>query len=174
MTLRRLELDYIAAPRRKRWLGYALLAVSLVVAADLVLRYRDAQIELDRTETAKGLLSTERGAPKAIPKQRLDEQVKNAEAVVRQLTLPWAAIIHTIEEVATDDVAILQLQPEAQQRLLRITAEARDQESMLAEVRRRAGAKTLFNVHLVNHRVQLDDPQRPIQFSVQARFGAAP
>lgn len=174
MTLRRLELDYIAPPRRKRWLGYALLAVSLVVAADLVLRYRDARIELDRSETANGLLSTERGAPKAIPKQRLDEQVKNAEAVVRQLTLPWAAIIHTIEEAAADDVAILQLQPEAQQRLLRITAEARDQQSMLAYVRRLAGAKRLFNVHLVNHRVQLDDPQRPIQFSVQARFEAAP
>ena len=174
MTLRRLELDYIAAPRRKRWLGYALLAVSLVVAADLVLRYRDAQIELDRSETAKGLLSTGRGAPKAVPRQRLDEQVKNAEAVVRQLTLPWAAIIHTIEEAAADDVAILQLQPEAQQRLLRITAEARDQASMLEYVRRLAGAKTLFNVYLVNHRVQLDDPRRPIQFSVQARFEAAP
>ncbi|OGA53577.1 MAG: hypothetical protein A3F74_27225 [Betaproteobacteria bacterium RIFCSPLOWO2_12_FULL_62_58] len=174
MTIRRLELDYIAAPRRKRWLGYALLAVSLVVAADLVLRYRDARIELDRSETANGLLSTERGAPKAIPKQRLDEQVKNAESVVRQLTLPWAAIVHTIEEAAADDVAILQLQPEAQQRLLRITAEARDQQSMLAYVRRLAGAKRLFNVHLVNHRVQLDDPQRPIQFSVQARFEAAP
>lgn len=174
MTLRRLELDYIAAPHRPRWLGYALLAVSLVVAADLVLRYREVQLELERADTAIGLLHAGRQAPKAVPKERLDEQIKNAEAAVRQLTLPWATLIHALEEVATPDVAILQLQPDAQQRLLRVTAEARHQEAMFEYLRRLAGAKTLFNVHLVSHQVQLDHPQRPIQFSVQAGFRITP
>jgi len=137
-------------------------------------RFRDAQTEVERVEAAKGLVSTEREAPKAAPKERLDEQIKNAEAVVRQLTLPWAMLIQTLEEAATRDVAILQLQPEAQQRLLRVMAEARTQEAMLEYLRRLAGTQTFSNVHLVNHQVQLDDPQRPIQFSVQATFKGAP
>ena len=174
MTLRRLELDFIASPRRQRWLGIALLAVSLLVAADLITRFRDARIELDHIDATKGLLNVERQTVKPVPKERLDNQIRQAESVVRQLTLPWATLILTLEQAATADVAILQLQPEAQQRLLRVTAEARNQEAMFEYLRRLAEAQTLANVHLVNHQVQLDDPQRPIQFSVHATFKGAP
>lgn len=174
MRLPRLQIDYIVTPRRPRWLGYALLAVALAIAGDLVVRYQAMQLELKRVETAKDLLSTERRAPQPIPKGRLDEQVKNAEAVVRQLALPWALLIQTLEEAAIKEVAILQLQPEAQQRLLKITAEARTNETMLEYLRRLAAAKTLSEVHLLSHQVQTEDPQRPIQFAVQARFKATP
>jgi len=174
MKPRPLELDYIAAPRRSRWLGYVLLAVSLLVAGELFVRYRNAQLELQGIEATKSLLTTEPRAPKAIPKERLDEQIKNAQSVVRQLALPWATLINTLEEAATNDVAVLQLQPEAQQRLLRVTAEARHQDAMLEYLRQLANAKALANVHLLNHQVQLEDPQRPIQFSVQARFRGTP
>src|SRR6059036_3891169 len=66
------------------------------------------------------------------------------------------------------DVAILQLQPDAEQRLLRLTAEARDREAMFEYLRRLGGAQGLADVHLVSHQVQREDPQRPIQFAVQA------
>jgi Tfp pilus assembly protein PilN len=88
--------------------------------------------------------------------------------VVRQLTLPWAALIGTIEQAASRDVAILQLQPDAEQRLLRLTAEARDREAMFEYLRRLGSAQGLAEVHLVSHQVQREDPQRPIQFAVQA------
>jgi hypothetical protein len=133
-------------------------------------REHKARLELQRIETARGLLPAGPRTPKTIPKERLDEQFRNAETVVRQLTLPWASLFHTLEEAASGDVAILQLQPEAQQRLLRATAEARDQEAMFEYLRRLAAARMLANVHLVSHQVQIEDPQRPIQFSVQARF----
>ncbi|MBI5908641.1 MAG: hypothetical protein HY848_01600 [Betaproteobacteria bacterium] len=174
MTRRRLQLDFIAPPRRPRWLGYALLAVSLVIAADLVVRYTEARLGLERIEAGRDLLNVERRQPPPIPREKLDEQIKNVELIVRQLALPWATLIHTLEDAATKDVAILQLQPDAQQRLLRVTAEARHQEAMLEYLRQLAGAKALLNVHLVSHQVQLDDPQRPIQFSVQASFTGAP
>lgn len=174
MKLRRLQLDFIAPPRRPRWLGYALLAVSLVIAGDLVVRYREARLGLERIEAGKDILNVERRQPRPIPREKLDEQIKNVELIVRQLALPWATLIHTLEDAATKDVAILQLQPDAQQRLLRVTAEARHQEAMLEYLRQLAGAKALLNVHLVSHQVQFDDPQRPIQFSVQASFTGAP
>ena len=148
--------------------------VALAIAGDLVVRYRAVQLDLERAETATGLLSAGRRAPQAIPKERLDEQAKNAETVVRQLSLPWALLVYALEQAATRDVAILQLQPDAQQRLLRITAEARDKEAMLEYLRRLMAAKAFFNVHLVNHQVQIQDPQRPIQFSVQTSFRVTP
>lgn len=174
MKLRRLQFDFVAPPRRPRWLGYALLAVSLVIAADLVVRHREARIGLERIEAGKDLLNVERRQPRPIPRERLDEQIKNVELIVRQLALPWATLIRTLEDAATKDVAILQLQPDAQQRLLRVTAETRNQEALLEYLRQLASAKALLNVHLVSHQVQFDDPQRPIQFSVQASFTSAP
>jgi len=143
------------------------LTVSLALAAWLSERYLDARVEVARLETQSGLVPPERPA-KPIPRERIEEEARNAEAVVRQLTLPWAALIGTIEQAATREVAILQLQPDAETRLLRLTAETRHREAMFDFVRRLGAAQGLADVHLVSHQVQREDPQRPVQFSIQA------
>jgi hypothetical protein len=174
MTPARLELDYIAPRRRSLWLGVLVLAVSLCVAAAMFLRYREVRLELARMETASGLMSVERRPPRVMPKERLDQELKSAESVIRQLSLPWAALVETIEGAAMPDVAILQLQPEAQLRRLRIMAEARHREAMFRYLRRLSADGTLSDVHMVSHQVQFDDPQRPIQFAVQATMRGSP
>jgi len=172
--MKRLELDFVAPPHRSPWPGVLLLAVSLALAGALGMYYHDVRVELERLETAGGLVSAERRPQRAIPRERVEEEAKYAETVVRQLTLPWASLVGTIEEAATKDVAILQLQPDAQQRLLRLTAEARHQEAMLEYLRRLVSAGALADVHVVSHQVQHGDPQRPIQFAVQASFRGVP
>jgi hypothetical protein len=127
------------------------LAVSLAVAGGMLARYRDAQREVVRLETESGLIAPDRRPARAVSRERLEEEAKLAESVVRQLTLPWGALISTIEQAASRDVAILQLQPDAEQHL-----------------RRLGSAQGLAEVHLVSHQVQREDPQRPIQFAVQA------
>jgi len=169
MTPRRLELDYVAAPRRAQWIGISVLAVALVVAGDMVFRYRDAHRDLAALDAAQGLLSTER-RPRAASKERLDDEAKTIDAAVRQLTLPWVQMIEAVESASTSDVALLQMQPEAQQRTLRLTAAAKNREAMLKYVRRLGESRALSAVHLVNHQVQVEDPSRPIQFGVQASF----
>jgi hypothetical protein len=143
------------------------LAIALAVAAGLAARYRDAQVEVARLEAASGLIAPDRPV-RQIPKEKLEEEARSAEAVVRQLTLPWASLIGTIEQAATREVAILQLQPDAESRVLRLTAETRQREAMFEFLRRLGAARGLADVHLVSHQVQRDEPQRPIQFSVQA------
>ena len=174
MKPRRLELDNLAPPRHPRWPGYALLVVSLIVAGEMTQRYRDAQQDIERQAAAQGLLVAKRPAASRVPKQKIDEQVKEVEAVMRQLTLPWGSLIETVESAGTQDVAILQLQPEAQQRVLRITAEARTQDAMVDYLKRLTQARGFNEVHLLNHQVQQDDPQRPVQFAAQASFRGMP
>jgi Tfp pilus assembly protein PilN len=122
-----------------------------------------------RLETQNGLIAPERPA-KPIPREKIEEEARNAEAVVRQLTLPWASLIGTIEQAATREVAILQLQPDADTRLLRLTAETRQRDAMFDFVRRLAASPGLAEVHLVSHQVQREDPQQPVQFSIQANI----
>ena len=90
--------------------------------------------------------------------------MKQAETVVRQLTLPWADIIRAIEAASMRNVGVLNMQPDAQHRVLKLTAEAKSREAMLEYVRRIAQTKGLSNVYIVNHQVRAEDPSRTIQF----------
>jgi Tfp pilus assembly protein PilN len=174
MTMRRLELDYVAPPPAPRALGMAVLAIALATAGMLVERYREVRSELERIETAQRLLGRDQTAARPTPRARLDEEAKSVEAVLRQLALPWGAIIETVEGATTGDVAILQLQPDAQQRQLRLGAEARTRQAMLEYLKRLSSAKGLAEVHVVSHQVQTEDPNRPVQFTVQALLKDAP
>jgi Tfp pilus assembly protein PilN len=170
MTPRRLELDYVAAPSAPRWIGALVLILALAVAGTLVQRYRDVQSQLASLDAAQGLLATDRGPQRAIPKERLEQEAKIIDAAVRQLTLPWAQMIEAVEGASSSDVVVLQLQPEAQQRTLRLTAEAKNGDAMLRYVRRLGDNRVLSAVYLASHQVQVEDPSHPIQFSVQASF----
>jgi Tfp pilus assembly protein PilN len=90
--------------------------------------------------------------------------------VVRELALPWASLVQAIEQASTRQVALLQLQPDAEKRIVKLTAEARSREAMFDYMRRLGAANGLADVHIVSHQVQREDPQHPIQFSVQASF----
>jgi hypothetical protein len=164
----RLELDYVAPPRRARWPGAVLLALSVVVAGGVVERYRDARAELAAVEAAEGLVNLDRTSTKAIPRARLDEETKMVNEVVRQLGLPWARMIAAVEKASTGEVVVMQMQPDAQQRLLRLTAEAKNRQAMLQYVRRLGGDPALADVYLLRDEVRTEQPGRPIQFTVQA------
>jgi hypothetical protein len=161
----RLELDHVAPRRRLRWPGLVLLALSLAVAGDLASRYRDTVTALENVPAAAA--PQPRVAP---PAKANDAEDKVARAAVRQLALPWAMLIRALEDSATPDVALLQVQPEAQQQVLRVSAEARDAGAMFKYLRGLAGAKGLSEIHLVTHEVAQDDPQRPVRFAAQASF----
>jgi hypothetical protein len=149
------------------------LVLALALAAVLAERYRAASLELARLDAAAGLLGAPRAALTPVPRERLDESLRNAEGVARQLALPWASLVHAIERAATRDVALLQLQPDADKGALRLTAEARDAAAMFGYVRRLVAAKDVTEVHLVSHQVQRENPRRPVQFSVQASLRSA-
>lgn len=168
MSVRPLELDYLAPARRARWPGIVLLGVSLALTGHLLVRYAEARQQLVRLEAATGLLSPLRGAGTPLPRERLESEAKAADAVVRELSVPWAKLIGALEQASARDIALLQLEPHADQRRLRLTAEATDRRAMFAYLGRLEAAPALAEVHLVSHEVQNDDPRRPIRFSLQA------
>jgi len=164
-----LELDLVAPPRRAHWIGWLVLGVSLLIASQMFLRLRDARDQIARLDAVQSLVGDARPA-RALPRDKLEEQLRDAQAVLRQLALPWGQLIESLESAAMPDVAVLQVQPDAQTRVLRVTAEAKGEETMFRYLRRLAAAEGFSDVHLVSHQVREDDPRRPLQFSVQASF----
>lgn len=167
MRLRRLELDYLA-PRRRPWLGVAILAAAVALAGHLVLRYRGVQLERTALVARLALLETGQRAVRPASAARAAQESRDVEAVLRQLALPWPQVIESIEATADPEVALLQLQPEPERRLLRLTAEAGTPEAMLGFVHRLGESRSLSDAHLVSHQLTRDRPARPIQFVAQA------
>jgi len=173
MTPLPLELDYVSAPRRLPWPGLAVLAVALVTAVALAWHYRDVQGKLAFLQASLGLQGAAR-PPRQENTARLESEERQLGLVVRQLTLPWAQMVDALERASGGDVAMLQLQPDVQQRVLRVTAEAKDTQAMIDYLRRLGESKAFTDVHLVSHRIQADEPTHPVQFVAQGLFGAAP
>jgi len=171
----RLQLDFVAPAGRSRLAGSTVLILSLVLAGGLVFKYRETQQRLQQLAAAEALLS-EAGPARAqegkAQRARLDEQMKSAQATVRQLALPWPQLIDSLERAALKEVAVLDIQPDAQSRVVRVTASATQERAMLAYLRRLGNG--FAEVHLLSHQVREDEPQRPIQFAVQARFRDSP
>jgi hypothetical protein len=166
----RLELDHVAPRRRTRWPGFALLGLSLAVAAALAMRYQETTERLAQVPVKTFSAPPARTAPA----RTNDAEERIARAAMRQLALPWAGLIRALEDAAVPDVALLQVQPEAQQQVLRVSAEARNAAAMFRYLRGLAEAKGLAEVHLVSHEVAQDDPQHPVRFAAQASFRAMP
>ncbi|MDN4059306.1 PilN domain-containing protein [Massilia sp. YIM B02769] len=184
--MKRVRLDF-ARPGVRRALFLAppgvwgpLFAALVVCGVALVhaLDYREAREEVDALQSA---LRARAGAPPMQPAaQRAgrtntpvsEQQATAVNAAVMQLNLPWRALHDAVREATPATVALLALEPDARKRVLRITAEARSSDDMIAYVEQLQTQKWFGAVTLVRHEIGEQDPSRPIRFQVDAQWGA--
>lgn len=152
------------------WVGLVLCALALAHALD----YREAREEVDAQLAA---LAARDARPQAAPVQARAPKIGAAQAAavnaaIMQLNLPWRALHDAVRGATPPSVALLALEPDSRKRVLRITAEAKDSDDMLAYVEALAREEWFGAVTLVRHEVQEQDPNRPLRFQVDAGWGA--
>lgn len=176
--MRPLFLDYQRkAPGGSR-LGWAVLAAGVVAAGIAIHAFVETSRELQQAEYTLSRLERKpvpvvRGDLARSDTVRLGDEIKFANSVVERLTLPWEDLLQALEATTTGDVALLSVEPDAQRKLLRITAETKNKSDMLAYVDRLSGSRRLTGVHLVSHQVGNQEPGQPVRFSMQAYWGAS-
>lgn len=171
--MRALELDFVAGASRGRWVGFILLAIATVAAAKLADTYAQSQREVGQIEAriarmerrAGGINS---GAPKLA--DATIQEIRHANQVIDQITLPWERLFRAVESVANGRVALLGITPDQKGGTVELSAEAADVEAMFDYVKRLQGAPSLARVYLLNHQVNARDPQRPVRFTVTASW----
>lgn len=166
-----LELDYV-----RRWYGNdragrGLLAVALMVLVALggYVWYVNSQIERYHGEVGRieQSLRQQTGQVRPLSPRELEEHLASARVVMRQLSLPWDALFRAIES-ADATVALLTIQPNPERRTLAISGEAKAFEHVLEYIRQLELSDPLANVHLTNHKIEQQDPQTPVRFTLQA------
>ncbi|SDN16566.1 pilus assembly protein [Pseudomonas jinjuensis] len=174
--MRPLDLDF--QPRRRSGpLGWCLLAAALVLGTGVLgaQHWVEGQTRerLAQAQHAEGQLGVGQGTQSRLSAAELREQQVNLAEMRRisaQLRRPWERLFITLETLPRKDVALLSLTPDARKGQLRITAEARDLEAMLAFHRQLEESGVLVDVSLLNHEVVQKTPEHPVLFNLLATW----
>jgi hypothetical protein len=174
MSMERLRLDYQRrdAPLSRPGLALLLLALGTLIAGggyyfNLTQRLAAWEVNADQMEKAahrRGLLLQRNSRSDGGE----SEEIRRANLVLRQLTLPWDRLFESVEAVARKDVALLALAPDAERHLVKIGIEAKNPQAGLDYVRSLEEQAIFQEVLVQSHQIQIQDPDKPIRFSLQA------
>jgi Tfp pilus assembly protein PilN len=172
-----LRLDYQRSTRPIPWLGLGVLGSALAALALLASHYhelgqrtvlweaRAAHVERLAGRSARALRPA---TGQAAREQALE--VQHANQVLRQLSLPWDTLFRAVESAGGKSVALLSMEPDIRKGTVRISGEAKDFAAMLEYIKQ-LGARDVFgSVHLQNHQIRQDDPEKPVRFSLLAAW----
>lgn len=174
----RLDLDFAGPPRGAGPLGYALLALGLAAALAsgyAYLRAEDQRAGLEETvDGMKKVLARQgvRLAAPAVLNEQTRAEIRRANLVIDRIAVPWDALFRDLEQAADRDVALLAVEPDAEKRSVRIDGEAKDLAAVLAYLARLEAQPGLAEVTLTNHALRDGGAQRPVAFSLGARWTA--
>jgi Tfp pilus assembly protein PilN len=130
--------------------------------------FAQARASLSALQGSKGRRP---GAGAATP-QVTAPQRQGWEQVARQIGTPWAPLLDALEAGTPDDVALVSIEPDAREGSVRLQAEAKTLDTLLAYARA-LGALPLFeSVSLVKHETNEQDGNRPVRLGLALRLKA--
>ena len=166
----RLIIDYQHA--RNPRLGWFLLVLGAVLCLGAMLSKQRLEREVAAVEAHL------QGASKATAAQAaatsagrtVETEFSEAADISRQLATPWQKLFQSVERAYAEEVALLSVQPDAQRGSVSIVGEAKEYRDVLSFVRRLNQEAPLQDAHLVSTEIREADPQRPLVFTVAARW----
>ena len=164
--MQRIELDFIRRAPRSPWAGRVLLAVALGLAGDMAFSY----VSLLRTVKQNESIVARAQPRKQVAAPASAEEVALARDTVERLALPWPKLFAALEAAASDQVALLAIEPDTKSGTVKISGDSKDYLAALGYVLNLSQADTLSHVQLVRHEVRQNDPQRPVSFSISAAW----
>ena len=179
--MRALRLDYRRSGAPVPWLGLALLAATLSMLVATAAYYRllerriafwEAKAERIERLSSRRIHASPPQTEQAARVQMLE--VKQANQVVNQLTLPWNMLFKAVETSGGKDIALLSMEPDMQKGTVKISGEAKDLDALLDYVEKLSARRVFDGIFLQNHKIQQTDPEKPVRFSLLAYWKGAP
>ena len=176
--MQRVNIDFVVRPLwqqplavRSRAILIALAGVLVLAGAALAWQVLGLERQLAETAQAMALARRELAARTPPPRPPLHlsaAQVLAINAAIGQLNTPWPALLDGFESVASADIALLQIEPDNQRRLVKGVAEARDHQGMLDYLAALGAAAPFARALVSKQEINDRDPNRPLRFSFEA------
>lgn len=183
--MKKIAIDFAPPSLARSWYrlgprGWALLTLGVLlcggaaaIGAQMLARQNalDAQVALVRMAMNKA--NPVAPAPVAVPATPVSAAQANAvNSAILQLNLPWPALHEAIGAATPASVALLALEPDPRRHNLKITAETKDADAMIAYVEQLKRQELFGDVVLLRHEINELDPNRPVRFEIDASWVA--
>ncbi|QVN19711.1 hypothetical protein [Burkholderia pyrrocinia] len=168
----KLDIDFCRRRARTGTSGVILLGVAVLLWAACGAWLWHAYAENDRAranvEAAqhRTLALRHVAKPPPTPAARLAE--KQSQAVLRELTVPWQTLFSLVEDYPDHDVALIGIDQNPAQGQIRITAEAKNPDAMIAYLKYLQTSVVLREATLNGHLVEDNVPGKPVRFQITA------
>lgn len=173
--MRALDLDFIRRTRRWPLWGVVLLIAGAAVLAQVVKMERELAGRIDLSEAKLAALAHRGASPVATDDaQSVQQEIRQANDILRQLTLPWGALFKAVESSNDKEIALLAIAPDAQKLQVRLSGEAKHLKALLDYITRLEQSGAFDHVYLTNHEVKAQDPEKPVQFALVANWKLKP
>ena len=181
-----LRLDYQRGVQPFYWAGLVLFASALAVLTLVCIYYLELAGEVVfweakavQEKTRIGQMPGQRTTgPLAAGSQRGTAdtalEIKHANEVLQQLSLPWGKLFQAIESSSGKQVALLAMEPDAEKHVVKISGEAKNIAAVLDYIKRLGEQEVFSSVYLQSHQIQQQDPEKPVRFALLAVWRVAP
>ena len=162
-----LALDFAQAQGQSRAKGIAVVAVAALLLSLALWQSDQAQERVTRLEAELNSLGVKQGAarirsaPEAATGVELEDRLRKANRVIRQLSTPWEDVFGGMESANGKHVALLSMESDPSNAEVRVAAEARNVQKMLEYLERLRQDGRLSPAILQSHQVMIEDPSRP-------------
>jgi Tfp pilus assembly protein PilN len=168
----RLDIDFSRRRARLAPAGVLLLCGASVLLLASGERLWHAYDENDRVQSEQEaqrhrmLAKSHAASVQQTPAARLAES--QSLAVLRELTVPWQDLLSIVEDYPDHDVALIGIDQSPAQSQIRITAEAKNFDAMIAYLRYLQASVLLREAVLNDHLVETNVPGTPVRFQITA------
>ncbi|MBE3028108.1 hypothetical protein GQ37_020995 [Janthinobacterium sp. BJB1] len=152
-------------------LGVALIATAAWAGSAALQRQQASEAQWRRAQ--QRVAQAAQGPAPAPQVPIAPAQAAAVNAAILQLNLPWRDLQDALASATPPAIALLALEPDARKRVLKITAETTGSDAMVAYIAQ-LKQQELFGsrVQLLRHEINALDPNHPLRFQLEARWGA--
>ncbi len=176
--MRALHLDYREDRRYLGVLGLLLLLMVVVLAGATAWYFNALRQEKIHLEALVDKFESRiQGNQSIVDRSRMDpaqleEVIKFSNQVIHQLNRPWDSLFAQLEKARGDNIALLGIEPDMKSPVIHIVGEAKNYAAMLDYVRKLSETGALRGVYLVDHKMEEQNADHPIKFTLEALWAA--
>lgn len=180
--MRPLRIDFAPRGWRRTWyhLHPAVLASGvagvLLCASAALGGWHVVELRRARAQAVRQLeqrQAAQRAVPVAVAAAPIpDAQAAFVNGAVMQLNLPWRDLQDAVASATPPTVALLALEPDPRKRVLKLTAETKTSDDMIAYVEQLKEQELFSGVLLTRHEINEQDSNHPLRFQLEAHWVA--
>jgi len=175
-----LSLDFQRRRRYQGLTGRLLLLIAICITSFLAVRLF-ATMQTLSSQEAQYAIASKHFTPtrhtaelSAEDKQKLRAEIRDANSVMLQLSLPWNDLFKGIAAPHQNQVALLSITPDPTRRSIKLSGEAENLTVLLNYLRQLQKSKALNSVYLQKHQIDVRSAQRPVRFTIVANWVLSP